>query len=115
MRRTVDVPDKASQADVLVIFGITGDLARKQTLLALYRLEARHALTCKVIGVGRQNWSSEHLIGHARESITQAGEHIDEAVFDRLEHRLTYHGGDFGSIDTFQRLAAAMTGFTRPL
>ena len=29
------------QADVLVIFGITGDLAKKMTLLSLYRLEAR--------------------------------------------------------------------------
>ena len=28
------------RADVLVIFGITGDLARKMTFGALYRLEA---------------------------------------------------------------------------
>jgi glucose-6-phosphate 1-dehydrogenase len=111
----MDVPDQTPPSDVLVIFGITGDLARKQTLLALYRLEARHALTCKVIGVGRQNWSSEHLIEHARESITQAGEPIDEAVFDRLAHRLTYHGGSFADIDTFQRLASAVSGFTHPL
>jgi hypothetical protein len=32
------------QADALVVFGITGDLAKKQTLRALYRLEARHRL-----------------------------------------------------------------------
>jgi len=102
-------------ADVLVIFGITGDLAKKQTLLALYRLEADHRLTCKVIGVGRQNWSSEHLIEHARQSIAACGEPIDEEVFARLARRLTYHGGDFGSIDTFQRLAAAMSGCTHPL
>jgi glucose-6-phosphate 1-dehydrogenase len=111
----VDVPDKPPHADVLVIFGITGDLAKKQTLLALYRLEARHALTCKIIGVGRQNWSSEHLIAHARESITQAGVQVDEAVFGRLAQRLTYHGGDFADIDTFQRLASAMSGFSHPL
>ena len=111
----MDVPDKPPQADVLVIFGITGDLAKKQTLLALYRLEATHALTSHVIGVGRQNWSNEHLIEHARESITQAGEPIDEAVFDRLARRLTYHGGDFDDIDTFQRLAEAMSGYVHPL
>ena len=111
----MDAQDKARSADVLVIFGITGDLAKKQTLRALYRLEAHHRLTCKVIGVGRQNWSTEHLIEHARQSIAQSGEHIDEEVFGRLARRLSYHGGDLGSIDTFQRLAAAMTGYTRPL
>ena len=111
----MDAQDKAQASDVLVIFGITGDLAKKQTLQALYRLEAHHRLTCKVIGVGRQNWSTEHLIEHARESIAQSGEHIDEEVFGQLARRLSYHGGDFGSIDTFQRLAAAMNGFTRPL
>ncbi len=32
-------------ADVFVIFGITGDLAKKMTFEALYRLEARGADT----------------------------------------------------------------------
>ncbi|MBV9319354.1 MAG: glucose-6-phosphate dehydrogenase, partial [Mycobacterium sp.] len=38
-------------ADQLVIFGITGDLARKMTLRALYRLERRELLDCPVLGV----------------------------------------------------------------
>ena len=38
-------------ADVLVIFGITGDLAKKQTFRALYRLERRGELRCPVVGV----------------------------------------------------------------
>ncbi len=33
-------------ADVLVVFGITGDLARKMTFRALYRLERRKLLDC---------------------------------------------------------------------
>ncbi len=111
----MDARDKAPVADALVIFGITGDLAKKQTLPALYRLEAHHRLACKVIGVGRQNWSTEHLIAHARESIEASGEQIDEAIFSRLAECLSYHGGDFGSIDTFQRLSAALPGFVHPL
>jgi glucose-6-phosphate 1-dehydrogenase len=106
---------KAREADALVIFGITGDLARKMTLRALYRLEARHLLNCPVIGVARQEWSTEHLIEHARTSIEQAGEKIDEAVFARLAKRLSYHGGDFGDVDTYQRLARALSGIQHPL
>ena len=43
-------------ADVLVIFGITGDLARKQTFGALYQMEQRKVLPCPVIGVARDDW-----------------------------------------------------------
>ena len=35
---------RGGSADVLVIFGITGDLARKMTFRALYRLERRRML-----------------------------------------------------------------------
>jgi glucose-6-phosphate 1-dehydrogenase len=104
-----------AQADVLVIFGITGDLAKKMTLRALYRLEARRKLDCAVIGVARQEWSTEHLIEHARTSIEQAGEKIDDAVFQRLAKRLSYLGGDFGARDTYQRLAKALSGKKHPL
>ena len=40
-----------SDADVLVIFGITGDLAKKMTFRALYRLERRKLLKCPIVGV----------------------------------------------------------------
>ena len=36
----------ASPADVLVIFGITGDLAKVMTFRSLYRLERRGLLNC---------------------------------------------------------------------
>ena len=38
-------------ADVLVIFGITGDLAKKMTFRSLYRLERRGMLDCPIVGV----------------------------------------------------------------
>ena len=37
-------------ADVLVIFGISGDLAKVMTFRSLYRLERRGLLTCPVVG-----------------------------------------------------------------
>ena len=40
-----------NHADLLVIFGITGDLARRMTFPALYRLERRGLLDGPVIGV----------------------------------------------------------------
>ena len=38
-------------ADVLVVFGITGDLAKVMTFRSLYRLERRGLLDCPIVGV----------------------------------------------------------------
>jgi len=38
-------------ADVFVIFGITGDLAKVMTFRSLYRLERRGLLDCPIVGV----------------------------------------------------------------
>ena len=54
-------------ADVLVIFGITGDLAKKMTFRALYRLEARGELDFTIIGVARNDWTHDDLVNHVRE------------------------------------------------
>ena len=54
-------------ADALVIFGITGDLARKMTFCALYRLERRRLLRCPVVGVAVDAWRPEQLRERARE------------------------------------------------
>jgi len=96
------------QADALVIFGITGDLAKKQTFRSLYRLAARNLLTCPIIGVAVDDWSIDRLREHARESIRAAGELIDEQVFERFAGLLSYVSGDFSDPQTYQRVADAL-------
>ena len=44
-------------ADVLVIFGITGDLAKVMTFRSLYRLERRGLLHCPIVGVASSDWT----------------------------------------------------------
>ncbi len=83
-------------ADVLVVFGITGDLARVMTFRSLYRLERRGLLDCPIVGVAVDDWSDEHLRTHARECIAGTGEEIDDDVFARFAARLSYVAGDFG-------------------
>ena len=45
------------RADVFVVFGITGDLARVMTFRSLYRLEARGLLDCPIVGVAVDDWT----------------------------------------------------------
>src|SRR3954452_15566936 len=89
--------------DVLVIFGISGDLARVMTFRSLYRLERRQLLQCPILGVAVDEWRDEELRAHARAAIEACGETIDEAVFARFAARLSYLHGDFGDPATFER------------
>ncbi|MFL5864167.1 MAG: glucose-6-phosphate dehydrogenase [Solirubrobacteraceae bacterium] len=95
-------------ADVFVIFGITGDLAKVMTFNSLYRLEQRGLLTCPIVGVAVSDWSADDLRSHAREAIENCGTDIDDDVFDRLAARMSYVSGDFGEPETYQRVAKAI-------
>ena len=83
-------PAGEEAADVLVVFGITGDLARKMTFRALYRLESRGKLSCPIVGVAIDDWGVERLRAHAREAIAATIEDPDEDVFARLAARISY-------------------------
>jgi glucose-6-phosphate 1-dehydrogenase len=102
-------------ADVFVVFGITGDLAKVMTFRSLYRLERRGLLTCPIVGVAVDDWTDEHLRDHAREAIAGTGEALDEQVFDRFAGRLSYVQGDFGDATTYERVGAAIKGAEQPV
>ena len=103
-------------ADVLVIFGITGDLARKMTFRALYRLERRGLLGCRIIGVARRSdWGHDTLRSRARESIQETVGELDEEVFRRLAERLHLVSGDYADPETYHRLKRAMGDARQPL
>ena len=94
-----------SASDLLVIFGITGDLARKMTFQALYRLERRGLLQCPVLGVASDDITVGELIDRARKAIADTGEKIDDTVFDRFAHRLSYLHGDVTDHALYDALA----------
>jgi glucose-6-phosphate 1-dehydrogenase len=102
-------------ADVLVIFGITGDLAKVMTFLSLYRLERRGLLDCPIVGVAGDDWTLEHLRKHAAECIEGTGEKLDRDVFDRFAARLSYVSGDFTDAGTYERLAKTMGDVGSPV
>jgi glucose-6-phosphate 1-dehydrogenase len=104
-----------AKGDVLVVFGITGDLAKVMTFRSLYRLEARGLLDCPIVGVAVDDWTVDDLKERARTSIEGTGEKLDEKVFDRFAERLSYVSGDFTNAATYERVGAAMGGATSPV
>jgi len=104
-----------NHADLLVIFGITGDLARRMTFRALYRLERRGLLDSPVIGVASEDMTTGELVKHAREAIGEGGQDVDDAVFGRLARRMSYLHGDVTDAALYRRLAARVGRAKRPL
>src|SRR5512133_406788 len=102
-------------ADVLVVFGITGDLAKVMTFRSLYRLEARGLLDCPIVGVAVDDWTVEDLKKRARDSIEGTGETIDEKVFTRFADRLSYVSGDFSKPEVYAKVAKEIDGKRSPV
>jgi glucose-6-phosphate 1-dehydrogenase len=102
-------------ADVLVVFGITGDLAKVMTFRSLYRLEMRKLLDCPILGVAVDDWTVDKLREHARDCIEGTGEVLDKEVFDRFAERLSYVQGDFSDDATYGRVADAIKGKESPV
>jgi glucose-6-phosphate 1-dehydrogenase len=92
------------RADGLVLFGITGDLARKMLLPALYALTKNGGVNVPVVGVALTDMDRDALQKHAHASIEAAVGTVDEAVFARLAARLDLVAGDYNDPGTFQRL-----------
>ncbi len=107
-------------ADALVVFGITGDLAKKMTLKALYDLCANGTLTVPVLGVARNDWGDEDLHQHARDAIqtrvdSKDHEEFDEDVFKKFTSQLSYVQGDYMEKDTYERIKKALSEAEHPV
>jgi glucose-6-phosphate 1-dehydrogenase len=114
VERSGSAQSQQQQADVFVIFGITGDLAKVMTFRSLYRLEKRGLLDCPIVGVAVNDWTVDQLVERARESITATGEQLDETIFKRFAARLSYVAGDFADPATYSRVGKAIKGFECP-
>jgi glucose-6-phosphate 1-dehydrogenase len=92
----------------LVIFGATGDLARRKLLPALYNLAHEGALPeqFNLVGVSRREQSDEDFRSFAREAITEfSRREADPQVLDGLVERLRYVGFSFDDSEGYPRLA----------
>ena len=97
-----------------MLFGVTGDLARKMTFPALYAMALKRTLTVPVIGVAAPSWDVSQLRERAVESIKASGALIDKSALRRLLSRFTYVSGDYNDPATFAALKRALGNARRP-
>src|SRR2546421_6132485 len=94
----------------LVIFGATGDLAKRKLLPAIYNLAHEGALPERfnLVGVSRGEQTDEEFQQLARESIEQFSRRPpDDQVLSSLVERMRYVTGSFDQPDMYDRLGQA--------
>jgi glucose-6-phosphate 1-dehydrogenase len=107
-------PDSPLPSDALVLFGVTGDLARKMIFPALYGMVEGGVLDVPVVGVASSPWTVAELRNRATESIEESGVAIREGTLKRLLSLLRYVPGDYTESGTFEALKATLGSAHRP-
>ena len=102
-----------AQADALVFFGATGDLAYKKIFPALQAMVKRGHLHVPVIGVAKSAWTLEQLEDRAKDSLEKHGG-LDPVAFDKLCGLLRYVDGDYNNPATFQAIRRELASAQRP-
>lgn len=97
------------RADVLVLFGATGDLAKKRLLPALYQMELRGELGVDVVGVASTKWDRDQFLINAENAIRAAIKEIDESVLKKLLNELSLVVGNYEDPAIYDDLAGALS------
>ena len=103
------------RADALVMFGISGDLARRKLFGALYALERRGRLDMPVVGVARSAWTTDELRTHIATSLAETTPDPDDEIVRRLTSRVDYVCGDYQEPGTYVELDEKLGDARRPL
>jgi glucose-6-phosphate 1-dehydrogenase len=84
---------------VFVLFGATGDLARRMVLPAFYTLAIEGLLPEKwiLVGNGRGDVSHEDFQGHVRDALTEFGPAPEKGPWREFAKRLRFAGGGFNT------------------
>jgi glucose-6-phosphate 1-dehydrogenase len=108
-----DPPPVAASSDALVLFGGTGDLARKKIYPALLAMVKRGQFDAPVIAVARTAMDADGFRDFVRKNLPQADAHKD--AFAKLAQLLCYVRGEYGDPATFRALRDALRERRRPL
>ena len=92
----------------LVLFGVTGDLARKKLMPAIYDLANRGLLPpgFALVGFARRDWEDQDFAEVVHDAVrSHSRTPFRQEVWDRLAEGLRFVQGTFDDDESFDRLA----------
>jgi glucose-6-phosphate 1-dehydrogenase len=103
----------AAEPCTVVLFGASGDLAKRKVIPALYDLAVHNALgsSYAILGFARTHMTDEVFranVTEAAKSISEVGP-IDPQQWDNFAANLQYHTGDYNNPEAYAQLAKRLT------
>jgi glucose-6-phosphate 1-dehydrogenase len=106
---------KLEPADALVLFGATGDLAKKKLFPALYSMAHNDSLHCAVFGVASTKWDHEQFVTHAFDAIKVAFPNPDEKLLADLDKEISLIVGSYEDAKLYEDIAEALKDKKNPV
>lgn len=103
------------KADALVLFGATGDLAKKKLFPALYDLQELKELDIQIFGVASSKWTQEVFRENVEAAIRVRKPDADEKILGKLLNEMQLLVGDYEDPETFVKLADLIKDFKLPV
>src|SRR5262249_3038969 len=103
----------ATEPCAIVLFGASGDLAKRKVIPALFDLAAHDALgeRYSVVGFARTPMTDEsfrNTAGEAAKTISEGGP-VDPAKWNTFANNLLYSAGDYGDQEAYAKLSKRLT------
>ncbi len=103
-------------ADAFLLFGATGDLAKKKLWPALYELTTEGRMDMPIVGIARSDWTDDQMRDRARESVrSKLGDDVDDKMLEAMCSRVRYIAGDYTEASTWPRVADLTEGAKVPV
>lgn len=103
------------KADVLVLFGATGDLAKKKLFPALYDMEDLGQLDIPVIGVASSKWTQQVFQDNVEAAIRARKPEPDLRILQKIRDEVHLVVGDYNNPETFTELAEVIKDYKLPV
>lgn len=96
-----------NQSITIILFGATGDLARKKLLPSLFDLYKKDCLPkdFSIVGFSRKSLSDDEYRDFSKEAIKNSGHDVDEEKLKNFLSKIKYTSGDITLIETYSGLA----------
>jgi len=108
-KRSSSIYGTTAEPCSVILFGASGDLAKRKVIPAMYDLAQHNSLGERyaIIGFARTPMTDESFratIGEAAKTISEVGP-IDPAKWDAFSSNLYYSAGEYGDLNSYAQLA----------
>ncbi|HEV2707617.1 MAG TPA: glucose-6-phosphate dehydrogenase [Pyrinomonadaceae bacterium] len=112
LREGIRLERRSAEPCAVVIFGASGDLARRKLIPALYRLVQERLLPAEfaVVGLGRTQMNDEQFREKMKAAVAEfsEAETVDEEVWQSFARGLRFLPSDINHTDDYRKLSALL-------